>query len=141
LLSKHFINGECGSADGGSYSTAPTENLCNPGIASSVISGSSFTWTCSPDVSNWLSGLYTKRKPITITNSDSALTDYQVKLDITYDSDMQPDFDDLRFTSGDGTTELSYWLESKTDSTSAIVWVKFHQFQMEILQFMYIIWE
>ncbi|MFA5178282.1 MAG: DUF2341 domain-containing protein, partial [Candidatus Paceibacterota bacterium] len=66
---------------------------------------------------------YSKRQPITI-NSASALTDYQVKLTITYDSDMQPDFDDLRFTSADGTTELSYWLESKTDSTTAIVWVK-----------------
>jgi hypothetical protein len=66
---------------------------------------------------------YAKRQPITI-NSASALTDYQVKLTITYDSDMQPDFDDLRFTSADGTTELSYWLESKTDSTTAIVWVK-----------------
>jgi hypothetical protein len=37
---------------------------------------------------------------------------------------MQPDFDDLRFTSSDGTTELSYWLESKTDSTTATIWVK-----------------
>ena len=66
---------------------------------------------------------YAKRQPITI-NSASALTDYQVKLTIAYDSDMQPDFDDLCFTSADGTTELSYWLESKTDSTTAIVWVK-----------------
>ncbi len=66
---------------------------------------------------------YAKRQPITI-NSASALTDYQVKLTVAYDTDMQPDFDDLRFTSSDGTTELSYWLESKTDSTSAIVWVK-----------------
>ncbi len=43
---------------------------------------------------------------------------------MAYDTDMQPDFDDLRFTSSDGTTELSYWLESKTDSTTATIWVK-----------------
>jgi prepilin-type N-terminal cleavage/methylation domain-containing protein len=66
---------------------------------------------------------YAKRQLITI-NASTALTDYQVKLTIAYDSDMQPDFDDLRFTSSDGTTELNYWLESKTDSTSALVWVK-----------------
>ncbi len=72
--------------------------------------------------SNGLPG-YAKRQPITI-NSTSALTDYQVKLTITYDSDMQPDFDDLRFTASDKITELSYWLESKTDSTTATIWVK-----------------
>jgi len=66
---------------------------------------------------------YAKRQPITI-NSASALTDYQVKLTVAYDTDMQPDFDDLRFTSSDQTTELSYWLESKTDSTTATIWVK-----------------
>ncbi|GMX58785.1 MAG: hypothetical protein MCSN_4390 [Candidatus Microsyncoccus archaeolyticus] len=66
---------------------------------------------------------YTKRKSITI-NSSAALTDYQVKIDVTYDSDMQADFDDLRFTLSNGTTELSHWLESKTDSVSAVFWVK-----------------
>ena len=72
---------------------------------------------------NWLSG-YGFRKPITLNNSGSELTDYQVKIDVTYDSDMQADFKDLRFTSGDGITELKYWIESKIDSTSAVVWVK-----------------
>jgi len=66
---------------------------------------------------------YTKRKSITI-NSSASLTDYQVKIDVTYDSDMQADFDDLRFTLSNGTTELSHWLESKTDSVSAVFWVK-----------------
>lgn len=37
---------------------------------------------------------------------------------------MQADFDDIRFTSSDKTTDLSYWLESKTDSTTATFWVK-----------------
>lgn len=66
---------------------------------------------------------WSKRKPITISSS-SALTDYQVKLTVTYDSDMQADFDDLRFTAFDETTLLSYWIESKTDSSTATVWVK-----------------
>jgi hypothetical protein len=74
--------------------------------------------------SNWLGSNYTKRQPITITNTDgSTLSNYQVRLAVTYDSDMQTDFDDLRFASSSG-TELDYWLESKTDSTSAVVWVE-----------------
>jgi hypothetical protein len=36
----------------------------------------------------------------------------------------QVDFDDIRFTASDGVTLLSAYLESKTDSVSAIVWVK-----------------
>jgi hypothetical protein len=72
----------------------------------------------------WLSG-YSNRKKITLTGGSSgAQTDYQIKLDVTYDADMQVDFDDLRFTKADGTTLLDAWLESKTDSTSAVVWVK-----------------
>jgi len=36
----------------------------------------------------------------------------------------QTDFDDVRFTDSDGTTELDYWLESKTDSDTATFWVE-----------------
>lgn len=72
----------------------------------------------------WLLG-YSKRKKVTLTGGTSgAQTDYQTKLDVTYDSDMQADFDDLRFTELDGETLLDAWLESKTDSTSAVVWVE-----------------
>ncbi len=64
-----------------------------------------------------------KRKLIAISNSESSLSDYQIKLEIDYDSDMQPDFDDLRFATTDNVV-LNYWLESKTDSSSAKVWVR-----------------
>jgi len=37
---------------------------------------------------------------------------------------MQADFDDIRFTSSDGTTLIDHWLESKTDSTTADFWVE-----------------
>ena len=104
------------SSDGTSYTL--TGNLTNE----RVLTYSSETGFSESDAEQGLPG-YAKRQPITI-NSASALTDYQVKLTIAYDSDMQPDFDDLRFASSDGTTELSYWLESKTDSTTATIWVK-----------------
>lgn len=73
----------------------------------------------------WYDSNWTKRKKITLTGGSSgAQTDYQVKLAVTYDSDMQSDFDDLRFTKADGETLLDSWLESKTDSVSAVVWVE-----------------
>lgn len=69
---------------------------------------------------------WSKYKKITLTGGSSgAQTDYQLKLDITYDSDMKSDFSDLRFTKADGTTLIDAWLESKVDSTSAVVWVEF----------------
>ncbi len=43
---------------------------------------------------------------------------------MAYDSDMKTDFSDLRFTDADGTTLISCWVQSYTDSVSAIVWVK-----------------
>lgn len=70
----------------------------------------------------WLTG-WQYRQPVTITNSGAAQTNYQVRLVITYDAQMQSDFDDLRFTNASGTS-LDYWLQTKTDSTSAIVWVE-----------------
>ena len=44
-------------------------------------------------------GLWYYRRPITITNDDSALTDYPVEVTLTYLSHMNPDGSDLRFTS------------------------------------------
>jgi len=42
------INGVCGSSNGGSFSIAPTTNLCSAGTASSVTTNpTTFTWTCS----------------------------------------------------------------------------------------------
>jgi len=77
-------------------------------------------------VTNWYSSNWGYRKPIIINNTENAsdLTNYQVKISVTYDSDMQADFDDIRFTDSDGTTLISHWLESKTNSSSAIFWVK-----------------
>lgn len=56
-------------------------------------------------------------------NSNTTLTDYQVRLDIPYVSDMNADFSDIRFTTDDGLTLLDYWIEVSSTS-SAVVWVK-----------------
>jgi hypothetical protein len=74
----------------------------------------------------WYNASWTKRKKITLTGgSDGAQANYQLKLAVTYDSDMQADFDDLRFTKSDGTTLVNAWLESSSASSSAVIWVKF----------------
>ncbi|CAD6493894.1 MAG: hypothetical protein CHKLHMKO_00571 [Candidatus Argoarchaeum ethanivorans] len=72
----------------------------------------------------WWDTNWSHRKAITITeNSGSTLTNYQVELTVTYDSDMKDNFDDLRFINVSG-AELDYWIESRTDGNSATVWVE-----------------
>ncbi|MDD5555180.1 MAG: hypothetical protein PHO19_00710, partial [Candidatus Pacebacteria bacterium] len=39
-------NGQCGSSDGGSFTGAPTANLCSSGNASSVSGNGPWDWTC-----------------------------------------------------------------------------------------------
>jgi hypothetical protein len=73
----------------------------------------------------WWNGSWTKNKEIKIKeNSGVSLSNYTTLVTVTYDADMQTDFDDLRFISGDNTTELSYWIQNKSDSTSANVWIE-----------------
>ena len=75
--------------------------------------------------SNWFNPSWSKRAPIQVSvPSGSTAADYQVKFTINYDSDMQTDFDDLRFIDDDQTTNLPYYIESKTDGSSAVVWAK-----------------
>ena len=85
---------------------------------------------------SWLTG-WNRRKPITITGSTSgAQTDYQMKVtvhkatgtdtstDIYLGTNVNNDFSDLRFTLNDGSTLLSYWIESYTSGSLATVWAK-----------------
>jgi len=77
----------------------------------------------------WWNSSFQRRKQINITNSGTSnLTDYQVFLNITYDSDMQSDFKDIRFTYYNQTTstetEIPFWIENQSNSNWAYVWVK-----------------
>jgi len=87
-----------------------------------------YRWLASDSLSvwntTWHNTTFKYRKPITISNSGSALTDYQIKLNITFVSGkMNSDFSDLRFTNSSG-TQLSYWSENVVTSTYADIWVK-----------------
>lgn len=77
-----------------------------------------------PDT-EWYDQSWTKRKRVTITNADAfGYTNAVVKVAVPYDSDMQTDFEDLRFTDSDGTTLISHFTETYTASTDAVVWVR-----------------
>lgn len=69
----------------------------------------------------WWNASWARYKMITISNPSA---NYQMMMNVTYDSDMQADFDDLRFVDGDNTTVLPYWIENKVNSSYARVWVK-----------------
>jgi len=76
----------------------------------------------------WWNSSWQYRKPITITEqSGNNLTNFQVAINISYDSGMQSDFDDLRFTYYNTTTgnetEIPYWIESYSASNWCYVWV------------------
>jgi len=75
----------------------------------------------------WTDPDWTKMKPIKITNSGESLYKYALLLTVEYDTDMQSDYNDLRFKhENGGNVYLDYWIETN-DSTSASVWVKIPQ--------------
>ena len=71
----------------------------------------------------WNTSWSTRADVILTGGASGAQTDYQILLNVTFETEMQSDFDDLRFCNE--THELDSWLESKVDSSYALVWVKF----------------
>jgi len=73
----------------------------------------------------WYDQSWMKRKEVTIDNTlnSNDLSNYQVQVNVQYDSDMNDDFSDLRLTDSDGQTSIPYWIESYVASDSATVWV------------------
>ncbi len=75
--------------------------------------------------SEWYDTSFDFRKRVRIYN-DSA-TSYAttaIPMTVVYDSAMQADFDDIRFTEDDGLSPLDFWIEKTTASTEAIAWVE-----------------
>ena len=70
-----------------------------------------------------VSGDYFASAQKMILSHSGVLSDYQIKLTIPHESTMQVDFDDIRFTTFTG-THIPHWIESKTDSITADVWIK-----------------
>ena len=74
--------------------------------------------------SEWYSESWLRRMNVSINGSSGAGVDYQVIINVTYDSDMKADFGDIRFTDNDGITLIAYWMESYVASTFAVFWVE-----------------
>jgi len=69
------------------------------------------------------------RKPIIISNSHGAQTDFKAKValntqELISAGKMQPDGTDIRFTKADRITRIPYWMESGINTTSTIIWVR-----------------
>ena len=76
------------------------------------------------DAELWFSPDWSKRAKIIIDNSENrnSLSNYPLMITIPYQEGMAGDFSDLRFTSSDGKTLLSYWFENYNDD-KVDVWV------------------
>lgn len=71
-------------------------------------------------------GAWTRRLPLTIENFQP---DFLVRVSVNYLAGMKGDFSDLRFYDERAHSELAYWIESKTDSSKATVWIKTGQYK------------
>jgi hypothetical protein len=72
----------------------------------------------------WYNPAWTRMKPIEIENiGGTTFNEYVLDMTIYYDSDMQPDFCDLRFVDSEG-NDLYYWIGEKTIGESANVLVR-----------------
>lgn len=79
---------------------------------------------------NWVdfsSQGWQKRRVIDINAGSNELTNQQVRINITYDSDMKSDFSDIRFADSDQVNRIPYWIENKSDGKWALVWLKIHR--------------
>lgn len=89
-----------------------------------VCNGSTYTYRVSAvnaGLSMGVGGTWTRKKPLTITNFQP---NFQTKVTVVYDPDMKSNFDDIRFYDETNKREIPYYLESKTDSSTATVYIK-----------------
>ena len=94
--------------------------------------GTDSSYNCSSPIYNfttavptWWNNAWSKRRDITIINTENSnsLDYYPVLINLSYDSDMNANFSDVRFVNKNNTIELSHWIEDSTASY-AKTWVK-----------------
>jgi len=74
----------------------------------------------------WWNHSFTRRKPIymNVTTGETP-GNYSVILNVSYEPEMQADFDDIRFIRyNDNESTLDYWIENKSDGAWAKIWVE-----------------
>jgi large repetitive protein len=80
------------------------------------------------DPANWWNDSWNDRKTVNITNfGATVLSNFTIYMNLTKESEMQNDFDDIRFVNGScgssAPTQLNYEIENYT-SSKADVWIK-----------------
>jgi len=63
-------------------------------------------------------------KPLVLSGSGGEETDINYRVSVTFNSNMQADFADIRFTDSDNVTLLEQYRESYIESDSAVFWIK-----------------
>lgn len=92
----------------------------------------------SVSADNWWNNDWAYREQITISNAGSTtLINFPAYIQVPYKTGMQTDYDDLRFTTADGTLVLDYEIEYY-DATKALVWIRIPSFVLpNVLIWMY----
>jgi len=77
-------------------------------------------------ITEWWNYNYEKRLPINMNTSTTPTPqNYQIHINLSYDTDMKTDFSDIRFISyNDNSTHLPYWIENQSDSQWCNLWIK-----------------
>ncbi|MBU5678907.1 MAG: DUF2341 domain-containing protein [Candidatus Aenigmarchaeota archaeon] len=136
-LGTYWVASDGGQWDGRSdvkFSTGASINFTNAFSFVEVPHSSSLNLQNAITIEAWVNpraigGSFSYRRPITITNTAGALTDYQVLVTLDTASlisqgKMRSDCGDIRFTDSDGATKLSYWIESGCNSANTRIWIK-----------------
>jgi len=71
----------------------------------------------------WWNSNWAYKKQINVSTTKATRTNYTVLINLTYDSDMQADFDDIRFLNSTENGELNYFLGNKVNSNYAEFYV------------------
>jgi len=72
----------------------------------------------------WWNASWSRERAIHINNTgnSNALTDYQVMINITYDSDMNSNFSDIRVVNETSGETVPYWIENKSNGNWCKIW-------------------
>ena len=101
------------------------------------------SWRNYTQATSWWNSSWPYRKNITINNSanSNTLANYQVFVNVTYNSNMSSTFNDLRFTYYNSTsgneTGLNYGIEKNVTSSYAEVWINVSQIPANSYQTVY----
>lgn len=103
------------------------------GISTLIVVGGSVAYYLltndSPETLGWMNSSWLYRKGITVENEGDDLFSEDVLIEIDTASlisanKLQSDCDDLRFTDGDETTSIYYWIEGGCNTSTTQIWAQ-----------------